>query len=175
MPRPSSTSLHPRQTSSSGVYNTFSPKQIQGFKEAFNMMDQDSDGLITRSDLSVMLQNLGQEPSPALLDSYSTSALGGDHNGSINFTQFLTMFGQHLAELDEAATLKEAFECFDEKDDGWIETNELRYWLGEVGDRMSDSEIDRLLSGPFVDRSGKNFNYKAFVEAIKMSEPAELE
>lgn len=49
---------HPRQ--SSGVYNTFSHKQIQGFKEAFTMIDQDRDGLISREDLKVMLTNLGE-------------------------------------------------------------------------------------------------------------------
>ena len=38
-----------------------------------------------------------------------------------------------------------------------------------------NQQIDRLLSGPFMDRAGKKFNYKAFVEAVKMSEPAELE
>ena len=48
---------HPRQ--SSGVYNTFSAKQIQGFKEAFAMLDQDRDGVITKEDLKVMLTNLG--------------------------------------------------------------------------------------------------------------------
>jgi myosin regulatory light chain 12 len=44
-----------------------------------------------------------------------------------------------------------------------------------VGDKMSDAEIDRLLSGPFMDKAGKTFDYKAFVEAVKMSEPAEVE
>lgn len=78
-----------------------------------------------------------------------------------------------------------AFECFDERDEGKIDAGELRYWLGEVGDRMQDEEvsaaalcnrtkcplthpclpacqqIDRLLSGPFMDRGGRNFDYKA--------------
>ncbi|EPQ26812.1 uncharacterized protein PFL1_05790 [Pseudozyma flocculosa PF-1] len=171
---------HPRQSSSSGVYNTFSPKQIQGFKEAFNMIDQDGDGLISRADLAGMLQNLGQEPKPSTLDAHfasagSSSSSSGSASATINFTQFLTMFGEHLAELDEASTLVDAFECFDERDQGVIDAGEIRYWLSEVGDRMTEQEIDRLLSGPFTDRSGKNFDYKAFVEAIKMSEPAELE
>lgn len=78
-------------------------------------------------------------------------------------------------QLDEASDLVSAFECFDEKDDGKIDAAELRYWLSEVGDRMTDAEIDRLLSGPFMDRGGRTFDYKAFVEAVKMSEPAELE
>lgn len=164
---------HPRQ-SSSALYTSFSPKQIQGFKEAFNMIDTDSDGLITKTDIATMLNNLGVDASPASLNSYfknnASSATAG-----VNFTQFLTMFGEHLAELDDQTVLMEAFECFDEKDVGKIDAQELRFWLSQVGDKMSDKEIDRLLSGPFMDKSGKFFDYKAFVEAVKMSEPAEIE
>lgn len=43
--------------------------------------------------------------------------------------------------MDEAPTLREAFECFDEKDDGVIDTAELRLWLSEVGDKMTDDEV----------------------------------
>lgn len=160
---------HPRQTSSS-LYTAFSPKQIQGFKEAFNMIDTDSDGLITTADIATMLSNLGLDASPSSLSSYFKGA-----SKDVNFTQFLTMFGEHLAELDDQTVLMEAFECFDEKDVGKIDAHELRFWLSQVGDKMSDREIDRLLSGPFMDKTGKFFDYKAFVEAVKMSEPAEIE
>ncbi|KAK0559895.1 hypothetical protein OC844_004097 [Tilletia horrida] len=168
---------HPRQ--SSGVFTAFTAKQIQGFKEAFSLIDQDADGLITRADLEGMLGNLGLgQASPGGIGEGSGSGSGssagverlmkaaplrdgGEGTETINFTQFLTMFGEHLAELDEAHDLIEAFECFDERDEGVIETGEMRYWLSEVGDRMTDKEIDRLLSGPFLDRSGKHFDYKA--------------
>lgn len=43
--------------------------------------------------------------------------------------------------MDEAPTLREAFECFDEKDDGVIDAAELRHWLSSVGDRMTDEEV----------------------------------
>lgn len=166
------------------------------------MLDQPtSDGLITRADLKETLTNLGQDGSNEALQRFFDSALAsssslssGEGRGGepgINFTQFLTMFGEHLSEMDEAATLLDAFECFDEKDDGVIDADEMRYWLSEVGDRMTDAEvraeqlmmrgtrvlsnssalyawshtllhqIDRLLSGPFMDRAGKKFDYKA--------------
>ena len=134
------------------------------------MIDTDSDGLITPSDLTTMLTNLGLPSTQATLQSYFKPGSQG-----VNFTQFLTMFGEHLAELDDERVLMEAFECFDEKDVGKIDAQELRFWLSQVGDKMSDREIDRLLSGPFMDKSGKMFDYKAFVEAVKMSEPAEVE
>ena len=97
---------HPRQTSSS-LYTAFSPKQIQGFKEAFNMIDTDSDGLISPSDIATMLSNLGINSSSSSSQDYIKPGSAG-----VNFTQFLTMFGEHLAELDDQTVLMEAFECF---------------------------------------------------------------
>lgn len=169
--RNKATSSHPRQ--SSGVYNTFSTKQIAGLREAFNTIDADSDGLITPQDVESILTNLGQPSDRGNVEKLMQTAL--TDGKKINFTQFLTMFGEHLSELDEASDLVAAFECFDERDEGKIDAGELRYWLGEVGDRMKEEEIDRLLAGPFMDRGGRKFDYKSFVEAVKMSEPVELE
>lgn len=135
------------------------------------MIDADSDGLITTNDVCTMLSNLGIDASADSLEAYFASS----SSHSLNFTQFLTMFGEHLAELDDQSVLIDAFECFDEKDVGKIDADELRFWLAHVGDKMSESEIDRLLSGPFMDKTAKFFDYHAFVDAVKMSEPPELE
>lgn len=93
-------SAHPRQ--SSGVYNTFSAKQISGLREAFGTIDTDSDGFITRRDLDAMLGNLGQaneggKASAALMQSALKDGEGATEK--VNFTQFLTMFGEHLSEV----------------------------------------------------------------------------
>lgn len=92
-------SSHPRQ--SSGVYNTFSAKQIHGFREAFSMCDTNSDGAIDRADLRILLANLGAGADEKQLDRYMESALCEGAKGAekVNFTQFLTMFGEHLAEV----------------------------------------------------------------------------
>lgn len=57
---------------------------------------------------------------------------------------FLTMMGEHLLELDSEAELLEAFESFDENDDGKVKCDEIRKWLSEVGDRMDQSEVHSL-------------------------------
>lgn len=62
-------------------------------------------------------------------------------NKGVNFTMFLTMMGEHLLELDSEAELLEAFECFDENDDGKVKCDEIRKWLSEVGERMDPEEV----------------------------------
>jgi myosin regulatory light chain 12 len=76
---------------------------------------------------------------------------------------------EKLLSLDPAEELLEAFECFDEDDSGTIKAEDMRYWLSQVGDKMSQSEIDKLVKGPpFGDRKG-NFNYREFVAAISIA------
>lgn len=54
---------------------------------------------------------------------------------------FLTMMGEHLYDFDTEAELLEAFECFDEADTGLVKCDEVRKWLGDVGERMDAREV----------------------------------
>ncbi|CAI9727125.1 myosin regulatory light polypeptide 9 isoform X2 [Octopus vulgaris] len=47
------------QRATSNVFAMFDQAQIQEFKEAFNMIDQNKDGLIDKEDLHDMLASLG--------------------------------------------------------------------------------------------------------------------
>lgn len=43
----------------SGVFSLFQPTQIQQFKEAFSLIDQDGDGIVSEADLKGVFGNLG--------------------------------------------------------------------------------------------------------------------
>ena len=47
------------QRATSNVFAMFGQAEIQEFKEAFNMIDQDRDGFISKEDLHDMLASLG--------------------------------------------------------------------------------------------------------------------
>ena len=51
------------QRATSNVFAMFDQSQIQEFKEAFNMIDQNRDGFIDKEDLHDMLASLGTQPS----------------------------------------------------------------------------------------------------------------
>lgn len=48
------------QRATSNVFAMFDQAQIQEFKEAFNMIDQNRDGFIDKEDLHDMLASLGE-------------------------------------------------------------------------------------------------------------------
>lgn len=54
---------------------------------------------------------------------------------------FLTMMGERLFEFDTETELVEAFESFDENDTGTVKVDEIKKWLSEMGDRMSEEEV----------------------------------
>ena len=49
----------------SGVFSLFQPQQIQQFKEAFSLIDQDRDGLVGERDLKDTFTSLGALMKPA--------------------------------------------------------------------------------------------------------------
>jgi len=148
---------------------------VQQFKEAFSLIDQNGDGIVTEDDLKRIFASLGISPTPEKLDELLSSRPGGavgspnpiDKDQGVNFMEFLTMMGEHLFEFDTEAELIEAFESFDEGDSGFVKCDEIRRWLSEVGDRMDPEEIDKLLKGPFTDRQG-NFNYREWVKVVRV-------
>merc|ERR1719376_1361432 len=56
------------QKATSNVFALFSQSQIQEFKEAFNMIDQDRNGFISKEDLAGMFSSMGKDPPETYLE-----------------------------------------------------------------------------------------------------------
>lgn len=138
----------------------FDQAQIHEFKEAFNMIDQNRDGFVDKDDLIEMMTSLGKNPTDEILD-----AMVQEAPGPINFTMFLTLFGDKLSGTDPEDVIVNAFACFDEKHTGQITEDRLREVMTTMGDRWTDDMVDELfLCSPI---SSGHFHYVDFVRAIK--------
>ncbi|CAG2055792.1 unnamed protein product [Timema podura] len=124
------------QRATSNVFAMFDQAQIQEFKEAFNMIDQNRDGFVDKEDLHDMLASLGKNPNEDYLEGMMNEA-----PGPINFTMFLTLFGERLQGTDPEDVIKNAFGCFDEDNKGIINEERLRELLTSMGDRFTDEEV----------------------------------
>ena len=118
------------QRATSNVFAMFDQSQIQEFKEAFNMIDQNRDGFIDAADLKDMFASLGKD----VTDDYVEDMLN-DANGAINFTMFLTLFGEKLNGTDPEDVIRNAFACFDEEAVGKLDEDKLVNLLQSLGDR----------------------------------------
>ena len=100
------------------------------------MIDQNRDGFIDKEDLHDMLASLGKNPEDAYLEGMMNEA-----PGPINFTMFLTLFGERLQGTDPEDVIKNAFACFDEDITGNINEEKLRELLTTMGDRFTDEDV----------------------------------
>uniref|UniRef100_A0A5S6QAB1 EF-hand domain-containing protein n=1 Tax=Trichuris muris TaxID=70415 RepID=A0A5S6QAB1_TRIMR len=144
----------------SNVFAMFNQAQIQEFKEAFNMIDQNRDGFIDKEDLHDMFASLGKDVTDEFLEGMINEA-----PGSINFTMFLTMFGEKLTGTDPLEVIRNAFQCFDEEGTGYINEDLLRELLTTMGDRYTDEQVDELFKDAPV-KDGQ-FNYGEFTSTLK--------
>ncbi|KAI6657953.1 myosin regulatory light chain [Oopsacas minuta] len=145
----------------SNIFAMFDQTQIQEFKEAFNVIDQNRDGFIDAEDLREMLASLGKEAS----DKYIEDMLSEAH-GPLNFTMFLTLFGEKLNGTDPEDVIRNAFGCFDEDAIGKIHEERLRELMTTMGDRFTDEEVDEMYRGAPIDSNGM-FDYNAFTHMLK--------
>ncbi|XP_049879194.1 myosin regulatory light chain sqh isoform X1 [Pectinophora gossypiella] len=159
------------QRATSNVFAMFDQAQIAEFKEAFNMIDQNRDGFVDKDDLHDMLASLGSRhivaPSPDGKNPTEEYLEGmmNEAPGPINFTMFLTLFGERLQGTDPEDVIKNAFGCFDEDNTGVINEERLRELLTTMGDRFTDDDVDEMLREAPI-RDGL-FDYVEFTRILK--------
>uniref|UniRef100_A0A3P9K912 EF-hand domain-containing protein n=1 Tax=Oryzias latipes TaxID=8090 RepID=A0A3P9K912_ORYLA len=108
------------QRVTSNVFAMFDQSQIQEFKEALNMIDQNRDGFFDKEDLHDMFASLGKNPTDEYLE-----AMMNEAPGPVNFTMFLTVFGEKLNGTNPEDMICNAFACFDEDGTELLQSNHL--------------------------------------------------
>jgi len=150
------------QRATSNVFAMFNQNQIQEFKEAFTMIDEDRDGFISVGDLKAIYASLGREPKDSELNEMLKEA---PDPSKFNFTAFLTLFGEQLHGTDPENTLMMAFKMFDEDGKDYIDEAYVKDLLMNMGDNFTESEVRQTWKeAPITE--GK-FDYKQMVKIMK--------
>uniref|UniRef100_A0A8C0PG03 Myosin light chain 2 n=2 Tax=Canis lupus familiaris TaxID=9615 RepID=A0A8C0PG03_CANLF len=89
--------------------------------------------------------------------------------GPINFTVFLTMFGEKLKGADPEETILNAFKVFDPEGKGVLRADYVREMLTTQAERFSKEEIDQMFAAFPPDVTG-NLDYKNLVHIITHGE-----
>jgi Ca2+-binding EF-hand superfamily protein len=145
----------------SNVFAAFSQSQIQEFKEAFTMIDQNRDGFIDIEDLKDLYASLGRTPP----DSELKEMLAEVGEGPFNFTMFLSMFSDRLNGTDPEDTLRNAFTMFDPENKAYLDEAYIEDLLKNMGDNFTAEEIKQTWKEAPIQQ--KKFDYNKFVTIIK--------
>ncbi|ELU36435.1 efhand domain-containing protein [Rhizoctonia solani AG-1 IA] len=142
------------------------------FKEAFSLFDKDGDGTITTKELGTVMRSLGQNPTEAELQDM-INEVDADGNGTIDFPEFLTMMARKMKDTDSEEEIKEAFKVFDKDGNGYISAAELRHVMTNLGEKLSDNEVDEMIREADVDGDGQiNYEDDAFQVTLLLGEGA---
>ncbi|MBA0806514.1 hypothetical protein Gohar_005965 [Gossypium harknessii] len=139
-------------------------EQIAEFKEAFSLFDKDGDGCITTKDLETVMRSLGQNPTEAELQGM-INEVDADQNGTIDFPEFLNLIARKMKDTDSEEELKEAFKVFDKDQNGFISAAELRHVMTNLGEILTDEEVDEMIHEADTDGDGQ-VNYEEFVRMM---------
>uniref|UniRef100_A0A8C2H5F9 Calmodulin n=1 Tax=Cyprinus carpio TaxID=7962 RepID=A0A8C2H5F9_CYPCA len=133
-------------------------RDLVKFKEAFSLFDKDGDGTITTKELGTVMRSLGQNPTEAELQDM-INEVDADGNGTIDFPEFLTMMARKMKDTDSEEEIREAFRVFDKDGNGYISAAELRHVMTNLGEKLTDEEVDEMIREADIDGDGQ-VNYE---------------
>ncbi|XP_045437055.1 hexokinase-4 isoform X1 [Pipistrellus kuhlii] len=149
------------QRGSSNVFSMFEQAQIQEFKEAFSCIDQNRDGIICKSDLRETYSQLGKVSVPE----EELDAMLQEGKGPINFTVFLSLFGEKLNGTDPEEAILSAFRMFDPSGKGVVNKDEFKQLLLTQADKFSQAEVEQMFALTPLDVAG-DIDYKSLCYII---------
>ncbi|XP_072122490.1 myosin regulatory light chain 2, atrial isoform isoform X2 [Mobula birostris] len=149
------------QRTSSNVFSMFEQSQIQEFKEAFGCIDQNRDGIISKQDLKETFVQLGKMN----VKDEELDEMLKEGKGPMNFTVFLSLFGEKLNGTDPEETILNAFKLFDPQGTGTINKDEFKRLLMTQADKFSAEEVQQMFSVSPIDVTG-NIDYKSLCYII---------
>ena len=111
-----------------------------------------------------MMRSLGQNPTEAELHDM-INEVDNDGSGTIDFAEFLSLMSKKMKDADSEEELMEAFKVFDKDGNGFISSVELRHVMTNLGEKLTDDEVDEMIREADVDGDGQ-VNYDEFVKMM---------
>ena len=128
--------------------------QIQELQGIFNIFDKNSKGTISSIELGTIMRMLSMNPTEAEL-SEMIGEIDFEGSGTIDFNEFLTIMSRKLDMRNIDDEIKEAFMVFDKNKDGFINSQEFREVMINLGEKLTEEEIGEMLKEADIDGDGK--------------------
>jgi len=146
---------------------TLSEQQRSEIRQAFDLFDTEGQGTIDANALKVVLRALGFEPRKEEVREMIASVDKSDNQaGLIDFNEFLALLLQKMQEKDTKEDAMRAFRQFDLDHQGRISCANLQVVARELGETMTDEEIEEMISAADLDKDGF-INEEEFLRIVK--------
>merc|ERR1712205_239848 len=125
--------------------------QIQEIREAFDLFDTDGSGTIDAKEDEIrrMINDIDK-----------------DGSGTIDFNEFLNMMTARMGDRDSREEIVKVFRLFDDDETGKISFKNLKRVAQELGENMTDEELQEMIDEADRDGDGE-VNEEEFFRIMK--------
>jgi len=129
-------------------------EQRTEIKEAFDLFDTDRSGSIDYHELKVAMRALGfdtkKQDLVKLIEQYDR-----EETGQITFNDFMEIMTQKILDRNPEEEIFKAFQLFDDDNSGKISLKNLRRVARELGENLSDEELQAMIDEFDRDEDGE--------------------
>merc|ERR1719401_265929 len=128
--------------------------QIEEIREAFKLYDTDESGTIDADELKVAMRAMGFEPKR---DEVRRMIQESDRDGAgtISIETFQSVMAVKMRTRDPKEEAVKAFRLFDDDETGSISLKNLRRVAKELGENMTDDELQLIIDYCDLDQRGQ--------------------
>ena len=142
------------------------PKEVLSeYREIFDSYDINKNGKIERKEMKIILKKLGKNGTQEEIDEIWRAMNKIDSDSTISFDDFIEFINRFNLTKNSMSTddIINAFEIFDRNHDGTISINEFKHILMDLGQKLSEKEVEEIIQDIDFNEDGK-LNYREFVE-----------
>ncbi|XP_033965312.1 myosin light chain 1, skeletal muscle isoform [Pseudochaenichthys georgianus] len=166
-PEPAPAPAAPAAVDLSAVKIEFAADVIDDYRESFGLFDRVGDSKVAYIQIADIMRALGQNPTNKEVAKMLGNPTPEDMTSKrVEFEGFLPMMQTVVNNPNKAVyeDYVEGLRVFDKEGNGTVMGAELRIVLSTLGEKMTETEIDALMTGQ-EDENGC-VNYEAFVKHI---------
>jgi centrin-1 len=147
---------------------TLTEAQMEELKEAFALFDNERTGTLDVRELRAAMRAIGAELTKDQLKNVLTS-IGKDATQAstrITFDEYIALCTPRMANRDSREEIAKIFQLFDEDNTGYITFRTLKKVCQELGEQLTDEEIQEMIDEADRDADGK-VNFEEFFRVMK--------
>jgi len=130
-----------------------SEMQIKAAEASFKSFDKKNEDQIKVIDIEQALRKLGHNIKSDWMEKIE-HMIDSEGTGYIKFDEFTSIVRKKMQDDEDERELKEMFRILDKEKRGEVNTNELRWILKNLGDDLTEADIDDMIADVDTDGSG---------------------